>query len=182
MRNAHPGRAGLVTGLGFAIFALTAAGALGAAPQTANRAQLVRALINLDAQALDGSTWTYDRIQGRITLVDFWATWCAPCLRELPHLKRARTTYGDDFRVLGISLDRMERRDLTSWLRRHGVQWPQIHANGGYKDTLSLDFGIDRLPTNLLLDRRGRVRELNVRGDDLFVQIDALLAEDKRSE
>ncbi len=182
MRIAHPGRTGLATGLGIAIFALTVAGALSAAPQITNRAQLVRALINLDAQALDGSTWTYDRIRGRITLVDFWATWCAPCLRELPHLKRARSTYGDNFRVLGISLDRMARRDLASWLRRHSVQWPQIHASGGYEDALSLDFGIDRLPTNLLLDRHGRVRALNVRGDDLFVHVDALLAEDKRSE
>ncbi len=164
------------------MFALTVAAAPRAAQRTVDRAQLVRALINLDAQALDGSTWTYERIQGRITLVDFWATWCAPCLRELPHLKRARATYGDDFRVLGISLDRMSRRDLTSWRRRHGVAWPQIHADCGYQDSIALQFGIDRLPTNLLLDRRGRVRALDVRGDDLFEHVDALLAEGRTLE
>jgi hypothetical protein len=102
-------------------------------------------------------------------------------LRELPHLKRARakSKYGDGFRVLGISLDRMARQDLNSWLRRHGVEWPQIHAEGGDEDAIALQFGIDRLRTNLLLNRHGRVRALDVRGNDLFVQVDALLAEDR---
>lgn len=179
MRSASPDSARFVTGLGIAIVALTLATAASAAQRTVDRAALVRAVINLDADALDGSTWTYDRIQGRITLIDFWATWCAPCIRELPHVKRARAKYGANFRVLGISLDRMDRRDFISWLRRHGVEWPQIHADGGYEDAIALQFGIDRLPANLLLDRHGRVRALDVRGSDLFVQVDALLAEDR---
>jgi len=74
MRNAHAGSAGFVTGLGFVLVALTAMTAHGAAQRTVDRARLVRAGIKLDADALDGSTWPYDRIQGHITLVDFWAT------------------------------------------------------------------------------------------------------------
>ncbi|HJO02788.1 MAG TPA: TlpA disulfide reductase family protein [Acidobacteriota bacterium] len=182
MRNSRAGRSHVASGVAIAIVVLTVATAHGAAQHRIDRAQVVRALINLEAQALDGGNWTYDRIQGRITLVDFWATWCAPCLRELPYLKRARAKYGDDFRVLGISLDRMSRRDLTNWLRRHSVGWPQIHANDGYSDAIAVDFGIDRLPTNLLLDRHGRVRALDVRGDDLFAEVDALIAESLVSE
>ena len=147
------------------------------AGQQANRAERYRALLELRATDLDGRTWTHDRLQGRIVLVDFWATWCPPCLRELPYLKEARERYGDRFEVVGVSLDTFSRRQLRSWLDRHSIDWPQIHATGGYDDPLALSFGIDRLPTNLLLDRHGRLRAVDVRREQLFVEVDRLLAE-----
>lgn len=150
--------------------------------QQRGRAELYLALLELRAEDLDGTTWTHERLQGRIMLVDFWATWCAPCLVELPFLKRARSRYGDDFEVLGISLDTGSRRALVSWLNRQGVDWPQVHQDRGYDDRIPRAFGIDRLPTNLLLDRHGRLRALNVRGSQLFDEIDRLLEEERLLE
>lgn len=128
---------------------------------------------------MDGRRWNHDRLKGRIFLVDFWATWCAPCLRELPYLKRARARYGDDFEILGISLDTMDHVALRRWLGRNAVAWPQIHASSGYEDRVARSFGINRLPTNFLLDRKGRLRAVDVRRDDVFVQVDKLLAEER---
>ena len=157
------------------VVALTAGTA--ASSQTVDRAHLVRGLIQLDEAGLDGSRWTYGRLRGRIVLVDFWATWCAPCLRELPYLRRARARYGDEFEVLGVSLDTMPSRALAEWARRNDVEWPQIHADGGYDDPLARTFGIDRIPINLLLDPDGRLRDINVRGNALFDAIDRIRAE-----
>ncbi|NKB87745.1 MAG: redoxin domain-containing protein [Acidobacteria bacterium] len=159
----------------FALAALIAVPAAADA-QSKNSAEVVRALLALDSEDLDGRTWNHRELRGRIVLVDFWATWCAPCLRELPYLKEARERYGDEFEVLGVSLDTFSRRELRSWMARQGVDWPQIHATGGYDDPLSMRFGIDRLPINFLLDQSGRLRAVNVRGEALFGAIEELRA------
>lgn len=145
-----------------------------AVAQSKTHAAAARALLALQAEDLDGRLWTHADLRGRITLVDFWATWCAPCLRELPFLKRTRELYGDEFQILGVSFDTFSRRELRGWMAREGVEWPQIHARGSFDDDLARAFGIDRLPTNFLLDQNGRLRAVNVRGRDLFIEIEKL--------
>jgi len=145
-----------------------------ATAQSQNDAVVARALLALQAEDLDGQLWTHADLRGRITLVDFWATWCAPCRRELPFLKRARELYGAEFQILGISFDTFSRRELRDWMAREGVKWAQIHARRSFRDDLARAFRIDRLPTNFLLDQTGRVRAMNVRGRDLFIEIEKL--------
>ncbi len=142
--------------------------------QSRNDAAVARALLALHAEDLDGQLWTHANLRGRITLVDFWATWCAPCRRELPFLKRARELYNGEFQILGVSFDTFSRPELRDWMAQDDVQWPQIHARRSFRDDLARAFGIDRLPTNFLLDQDGRVRAVNVRGRDLFIEIEKL--------
>ena len=138
------------------------------------RASVDGALLTFAREDLSGKMWRNSDLRGRITLIDFWATWCAPCVRELPFLKRAHELYAGEFEILGISLDTFSPRNLRDWTRREDVTWPQIHARGGYRDSIALAFGVDRLPTNLLLDQDGKVRATNVRGRDLFIEIEKL--------
>lgn len=160
--------------MAFALLPLGVGRAESGAARSEDYAAVEHALLELQAEDLDGRLWTHADLRGRITLVDFWATWCGPCVRELPFLKRARELYDDEFQILGISLDTFSRGELRAWMAREGVLWPQIHARRGFHDELARAFGIDRLPTNFLLDQEGRVRAMDVRGRDLFIEIEKL--------
>jgi len=130
----------------------------------------------ITAQAQPGK-FNREEFRGRVVLLDFWATWCAPCLEELPRLRRLHETReADGLAIVGVALDATDRRALTSWLRRNGVTWPQIHDTRGYDGELAQQFDVDRLPATVLFDRDGRIVARDLRGDRLEAAIDALLA------
>lgn len=135
------------------------------------------ALERLDATDISGRRWTAADLRGRVVLIDFWATWCAPCLADLPELKRVRERHDRaDFEIVGVSLDATARRSFVSWLNRNRIDWPQIHEPGGYAGRTVRLFGIDRLPSTLLVDRNGSVAAVNLRGPALVARIDSLVA------
>jgi thiol-disulfide isomerase/thioredoxin len=127
---------------------------------------------------LHGRTWTADDLRGRVTLVDFWATWCVPCLTELPFLKRARAQYTrEEFEILGVSFDVSDRRTLTSWMNRQGVSWPQIFDGRGRNGPVGRHFGVIGVPTSFLVGADGTLVGMNLRGDRLLHAIDAQVRE-----
>ena len=127
---------------------------------------LQRAVDHLDVTDLHGTRWTAADLKGRIVLIDFWATWCAPCLAQIPELKRLRARYGDRFEVLAISLDSRTRRDLVSWLNRLDVTWPQVHDGRAFSSPAARPFGVAALPASLLV-ADGTIVAANLRGDAL---------------
>lgn len=128
-------------------------------------------------RTVDGRTLTSDDVRGKVVLLDFWATWCAPCLEELPRLRRLHDARAaDGLAIVGISLDVTDRRGFVSWLRRNGVTWPQVHDGRGYNGPLALKYGIEQLPATVLFDRDGRVAARDLRGERLEAAVDALLA------
>ncbi len=127
------------------------------------------------ATDLDGQRWTAADLRGRVVLLDFWATWCAPCLAELPRLKTLRARHSRaDFEILGISLDVTSRRSFVSWLNRNRIDWPQVHERAGYAANLPRLFGVDRLPRTLVIARDGTIAATDLRGERLAAVIDAL--------
>jgi len=131
------------------------------------------AIATLRAVDLEGRTWSADRLRGRVTLIDFWATWCAPCLTELPYLKQARATYPrEEFEILGVSFDVSDRRALQSWLNRQGVDWPQVFDGRGRLGLVARHFGIIAVPTSFLIGADGQVAGTNLRGKQLLNRIE----------
>ncbi|MEM7048199.1 MAG: TlpA disulfide reductase family protein [Acidobacteriota bacterium] len=125
---------------------------------------------------LTGRTWTADDLEGRVVLLDFWATWCAPCLAELPDLRELDAAYGErGLVIVGIALDALERRDLRSFLLRHDITWPQVHERAGTQSDIARRFGVEAVPVTVLVDSAGRVVARDLRGKALGATVKALL-------
>lgn len=162
--------AALLSSTGMAAPGTTGAG------QAVTQSTAIEAVARLDVEDLHGTRWTPDRLRGRVVLIDFWATWCAPCLADLPRLKALRERYGrEEFEILGVTLDVTSRRDLVSWLNRQRVDWPQVHERAGYAGRLPAMFGVRALPATVLVDAKGRVAGVNLRGDALAARVAELV-------
>ncbi len=136
------------------------------------------------APTLDGRTVSLDEYKGRVPLLDFWATWCGPCIAELPNVKRVYEKHHDEgFDILSVSLDR-DRSSLSRFVDREGLDWTHVY-NGDARpgeDPASL-YGVRAIPTMILIGRDGKVAAANVRGRRLEAEVaKALNAADGASE
>ncbi len=126
--------------------------------------------------ALDGREVDLAALRGRVVLVDFWATDCGPCVAETPNIKAAyERLHAKGFEIVGISLDDKES-SLSRFIRGKGLPWPQHFDGKGWENRFALQYGIFRIPTMWLVDRRGNLRLTEVR-HNLEEQVEVLLAE-----
>jgi len=100
-------------------------------------------------------------LRGQVVVIDFWATWCAPCVGEIPNLKDLYKKYHPKLEIIGVSLDKREA-DLTAFVKKKEVTWPQ--AFGGEAEELARDWGVQGIPQVYVLDRQGQLYSLNGRG------------------
>ena len=132
--------------------------------------------LDLKFKAVDGRDVDVQGMKGKVVLVDFWATWCGPCMKELPNVKAAyEKLHGKGFEIVGISFDQ-DQDKLTSVVEREKMVWPQHFESGG-QNKFGQEFGISGIPTMWLVDKKGNLRDLNAR-DDLAGKVEKLLAED----
>lgn len=119
----------------------------------------------IDAVTLDGQSVSLAQYRGKVVLIDFWATWCRPCVQEIPHIRKAYDRFhADGFEVLGISLDR-DKEALKAFIARERLPWPQIldSAQRGPGQP-SVVYGVRAIPRTLLIGRDGRIVAEDLRG------------------
>ena len=93
--------------------------------------------------------------QGKIVLVNFWATWCPPCREELPSLKSLQEKYGDEgFSVLGVSIDKGGKKIVSRFVRKMEINYPVVLADSSLGKGFGGFFGV---PASFLIDRSGTV-------------------------
>lgn len=117
--------------------------------------------IELAGTLADGTSFTTTSLRGKVVLVDFWATWCGPCMRVLPELVRVKQTYAaEGLAVVGVDFG-SPRDKLDAFFAQHPeVDWPQLYA-GGAMHPIANAWGVDRIPRLFLIDRAGILRNVD---------------------
>jgi thiol-disulfide isomerase/thioredoxin len=132
--------------------------------------------LDLKFTAVDGREVDIAKMRGKVVLVDFWATWCGPCVAELPKvLKAYADLHEKGFEIVGISFDQ-DKGKLEAMTKEKGMTWPQFFDGKGWQNDFGKRFGINSIPRMWLVDKKGMVVDTNGR-DDLAGKVAKLLAE-----
>jgi peroxiredoxin len=105
---------------------------------------------------LDGDSVSLDGLRGSVVLVNFWASWCAPCRIEMPGFERVyRQRRDDGFVIVGIATDRWAEDRVRAFVLEHDITYPILLGTG---EVVRAYGGVTALPESFLIDRQGRVR------------------------
>jgi peroxiredoxin len=117
---------------------------------------------------INGKPFKLADYQGKVVLVDFWATWCTFCVESLPEVKKAYSKYNKQgFEIVGISLD-ADKKELTSFIKKKSIKWPQYNDGKEWEGKLALKFGVESLPTTYLVGKDGNIIGKNLEGKELL--------------
>jgi thiol-disulfide isomerase/thioredoxin len=104
---------------------------------------------------LNGKTVKFSDFRGKVVILDFWATWCAPCRVEIPHFMELQKQYGPKgLAVIGISLDEQGPAVVKKFVKQFGVNYPVVMGNQKVAEAYG---GIIAVPTTFVIDRQGRI-------------------------
>ena len=105
--------------------------------------------------------------KGKVVLLDFWATWCGPCVHELPNvIKTYDTHHKQGFEIIGISLDK-DQEKLTSFTNEKNMTWVQYFDGLVWQNKLAVKYGVNSIPATYLLDGQGTIIGKDLRGEEL---------------
>ena len=131
---------------------------------------------DFDEKDVDGKPFSLAAYKGKVVLVDFWATWCGPCVAELPNVMKAyEKHHAKGFEIIGISLD-SDKSKLEKFTKAKNMTWQQYFDGQGWNNKLSTHYGVNSIPATYLLDGEGKIIAKNLRGDDLEQAVAKALA------
>lgn len=126
---------------------------------------------DINVNDIHDQPFTLTSLRGKIVLLDFWATWCQPCIQEQPELLELYTEVkeagkSEQFEILGVSLD-MKREDWERGVEKFGIVWPQVSDLKFWRSEVAADYNLQELPYNLVIDEEGRIIAINLHGEEL---------------
>ena len=121
--------------------------------------------LDIHFTAVDGREVDLKKLKGKVVLVDFWATWCGPCVAELPHVKDAyEKLHGKGFEIVGISFDK-DKEKLVNFTSTEKMPWPQYFDGKVWENKIGQEYGINSIPAMWLVDKKGNLRDMEARGE-----------------
>jgi peroxiredoxin len=133
--------------------------------------QIGDSLPNSSLRNVQNETVDMSSFKGKIILVDFWASWCAPCRLANKKLVQLHFELKDQkFEIIGVSLD----TDKTKWInaiKKDKIEYTQLNEPKGFDANVAVRFGVEQLPTSFLFDRNGRLLAINPKEEEIIAQI-----------
>ncbi len=115
--------------------------------------------------------------KGEYTLVEFWASWCPDCQREMPHLVKVYEKYHDKgFKILGVSIDK-DKAEWEAGIKDMHLTWQHISNLKGWEDPIAAMYKVTSIPSNFLLDKDGKIIASNLKAEDLAKKLEELFSQ-----
>jgi peroxiredoxin len=140
-----------------------------------NQPELARARMAppFEVTTIDGTRVSLDSLQGKVVLLDFWATWCMPCQKALPHMREIAKKFQDQpLVILSVSLDKDEGQ-WKDFIAKNNMTWPQ-YRDGGFTGPVAKLFGVEAIPNTFTIDVDGVLQEEHI-GDASIDKLKKLL-------
>jgi thiol-disulfide isomerase/thioredoxin len=141
------------------------------------KARLVGSKLDLSFVDTKGRNVDLSQLSGKVVLIDFWASWCPDCAREMPQVQQVyRDFESKGFAILGVSLDK-DRRAMDNYIAKHLIPWPQYFDGKGWKNDLVTKYSVHEIPEMWIINKKGVVETTAADVTQLASTVQRLVAE-----
>ncbi len=145
-------------------------------PAAVEKLKSLKMAPEFSAKSPNGTTISLKESLGKVTIIDFWASWCGPCRKENPNVVALYNQFhSKGLNIIGVSLD----DDATKWkdaIAKDKLTWNHVSNLKGFEDPIAIQYEIQQIPTTFILDSKGNIVAKDLRGDELKAKVEELLA------
>lgn len=139
------------------------------------KAELLGKPLDLRFTATDGTAVDLAQLRGKVVLVDFWASWCPDCVRQLPEIQKLDQAYrASGLVILGISLDR-DRQAMSNFIAKKAINWPNYFDGKGWSNSYAVQYGVRQIPEIWIINKEGMVETTSADVSNVDATVQRLL-------